>query len=252
MSPQTLSVENNGAHLHALNDGPASAPAVLFWNGAQCTAHMWDWVVERLRDRYRLVRFDIRGTGQSSPAKNDDQYSLEQYADDANKILDVLGVERCIIWSMAWGSRAALAYTALNPDRVTRAAFFDLSIGKADVKAQAEGRREALKKQDATGRARTPVPEGWNTHVNPESVASALGAAQYFDLTAAVPKLDLPVLIATGDHDPNLASSREAVRLAPNAQLTIMENVGHGSILQRPDLAVEIFEEFAAQQSRRP
>ena len=48
-----------------------------------------------------------------------------------------------------------------------------------------------------------------------------------------------PLLVATGDHDPNLASSRELVARIPGARLEVLEQVGHGSVLQRPDLAVQ-------------
>ena len=237
--------------IRAAVDGPADAPAVLMWNGAGCTLAMWDLVVERMAGRFRTVRFDIRGTGGSSPAPDATRYSLVQYADDANRVLDAAGVDRCRVWSMAWGSRAALAYVSLHPQRVISAAFYDASIGVADVDAQAAGRREAFRRQDATGLARFPMPDGWNTHEYPDEVGPALAAAQHFDLGAAAARLDLPLLVATGDHDPNLASSRELVEIAGNARLVVMEDVGHGSVLQRPDLALEIFEAFIGNTSTK-
>lgn len=73
-----------------------------------------------------------------------------------------------------------------------------------------------------------------------------MGAARSFDQPAAARKLALPLLVATGDHDPNLTSSRELVTIVPGAQLHVFENVGHCSVLQRPDLACEVFERFQA------
>ena len=75
---------------------------------------------------------------------------------------------------------------------------------------------------------------------------ASLGAARSFDLPAAVARLGMPVLVATGDHDPNLASSRRIVAAAPDASLVVMKNVGHGSVLQRPDLAAATFTNFHA------
>jgi pimeloyl-ACP methyl ester carboxylesterase len=54
----------------------------------------------------------------------------------------------------------------------------------------------------------------------------------------------MPVLVATGDHDPNLASSRDAVKLMPDARLVELENVGHGSVLMQPDLCTEVLLNF--------
>ena len=88
--------------------------------------------------------------------------------------------------------------------------------------------------------------EGWNVHNTPDEVPAALAAARKFDLPGVVPMLTMPVLVATGDHDPNLASSKDLVKRAPDAGLVILENVGHGSVMQRPDLAADVFLEFQA------
>ena len=237
----------DGATLEVSVEGDEAAPAVLLWNGASCTLRMWDVVVDALRSEFWLIRFDVRGTGQSSPTDDPErQYRLERYADDAIDILDGQDVEEVIVWAMAWGARAALAFAALHPDRVSRAALFDASIGPADVKAQAAGHKRAMALQAALGIAPFERPVGWNVHRHPECVQPALGAAAKFDLRGAVARLTMPLLVATGDQDPNLTSSRELVDLAPDARLVVMENVGHGSVLQRPDLTAEVFREFAS------
>jgi 3-oxoadipate enol-lactonase len=243
-----MKIAVDGASLNIEIEGPASADTILLWHGAGCTLRMWDNVVARLADRYQLIRFDVRGVGQSLPAEGqDNQYSLEQYAADANAILAHFNVEQCHIWSMAWGSRAALAYCALFPGKVISAALFDASIGKPDVEQQKQGGKEALLKQIDAGIEAFARPEGWNVHVDPETVPKSLGATARFDLVAAAEKLSMPVLVATGDHDPNLASSHEIVEKAENAYLVVMKNVGHGSVLQRPDLATATLLEFHAQ-----
>jgi 3-oxoadipate enol-lactonase len=242
-----VKVPVEGAQLNVEVDGPADAPAVLMWHGAHCTARMWSTVVDELKDRYRLIRLDVRGVGQSTPTEDPDtQYTFEQYADDAIAILDTLGVDKTHVWSMAWGSRAALAFCALHPERVLSAVLNDASIGRADVDAQRAGAIAAVEKQIAAGTPKFPRPEGFNEHAHPDSVQPAMAASGKFDLPAAVPKLSMPVLVATGDHDPNLASSKELVALAPNAKLEVFENVGHGSVMQRPDLTTAAFLEFQA------
>ena len=243
----SMKTEINRAMLQYEVDGPESAPPVLLWNGGNCTLRMWDSVVERIGNKFRLIRFNVRGVGESMPAEiSDTQYSVEQYVDDANGLLDHCGVTRCHIWSMAWGTRPALAYCALNPERVISAALYEANTAGPDVKAQRAGMQEALEKQIAAGTPRFEIPDGIREHANPETVSLAMRAGIAYDLTNVAPKLTMPVLIATGDHDPNLPSSRKLVKQAPNAQLVVMENVGHGSVLQRPDLATEIFLDFQA------
>lgn len=240
-----IKVEVDGATLNVEVDGPAHGPNVLLWHGAGCTLRMWDFAVERLIDKFRFIRFDVRGMGLSSETEDPEtQYTFEQYADDANQILDACAAAQCHVWSMAWGSRAALAYCSLNPSRVLSAAFYDASIGAADVKAQQQGGKKAVGLQLQAGIERFPKPKGWNVHNTPELVPQALAAAAKFNLPEAVTALTMPVLVATGDHDPNLASSRDLVDRALNARLEVLENVGHGSVLQRPDLTAKTFMHF--------
>lgn len=239
-----MKIQIDDAALHVEADGPEDAPAVLLWHGANCTLRSWDLVVARLEDRYRLIRFDVRGHGGSEPARDPStDYTFERYANDANALLDHFGVRRCHVWGFAWGARAALAYSALHVGRVVSAALYDASIVQPDVKAQREGTREAVRRQRAAG-IRFQPPEGWNVHADAEAARASLGAMRRFDLPGAIDRLTMPVLVATGDLDPNLASSRDLVARAPDARLVVLADVGHGSVLQRPDLSAETWLEF--------
>ena len=234
---------SDGARLHYLASGDTAKPALLLWHGARCTLRQWDHVIEELEQTFYVLRFDIRGAGQSI-GTGDSAYDFETYAEDVEQLLAHLNIERCHIWSMAWGSRAALAFCALKPMRVISAALFDLSIGQADVEAQIAGNKAAREKQKAAGYTALPPPVGWNDHLDDETLKKSLGAASKADLHGLAKLIHLPVLIATGDHDPNLESSRTAQVLMSNAVLVEMTDVGHGSVIMHPDLCTKTFLNF--------
>ena len=234
---------SDGVRLHYLASGDTAKPALLLWHGARCTLRQWDHVIEELEQTFYVLRFDIRGAGQSIGA-GDSAYDFETYAEDVEQLLAHLNIERCHIWSMAWGSRAALAFCALKPMRVMSAALFDLSIGQADVEAQIAGNKAAREKQKAAGYTALPPPVGWNDHLDDETLKKSLGAASKADLHGLAKLIHLPVLIATGDHDPNLESSRTAQVLMSNAVLVEMTDVGHGSVIMHPDLCTKTFLNF--------
>ena len=254
-----MRVDVGDAELEVEVSGPETAPAVLCWNGATVTLRQWDKVRERLDDRFRFVCFNVRGIGHSGIQKDSgvqkdsgDQFTFEQYASDVNEVLDALGIESVITLSMAWGSRAALVHAALYPHRVERAALFDLSIATADPEAQKAGRQIALANQDATGIERFGRPDNMADHLDASLVRSALAATAKTDLAALLPQLTMPLLLATGDHDPNLVSTRDVAAAVPHATFEVLTNVGHASVLQRPDLACDLFAEFAvAPRSQR-
>ena len=237
-----MELELDHAKLNFVTKGNQNNPPLVLWHGAGCTLKMWDLVNKELQKSFYTIAFDIRGVGKSINLTQDiESYTFERYSKDLNKILEFLDVERFHIWSMAWGTRAAIAYSSLHADRVISAVFSDASIGKADVEAQKAGLKDALALQDKSGIKRYAMPEGWNEHLNTESARLSLGAASKFDLKKAFAKLSFPFLIMTGDHDPNLTSSKDMLNQSDTGELRVLKNVGHGSVLQRPDLTVKNF-----------
>ena len=237
-----MEIELDKAKLYFEVQGNPNNPPLVLWHGAGCTLRMWDLVVEELKNFYFTIAFDVRGAGNSiNKDLSEDAYSFQQYSEDLNSILDFLDIHQVHLWSMAWGTRAAIAYSSLNPNKVLSAVFSDASIEIADIDAQRLGYREALSKQDELGIERFNLPKGWNIHADKDSAARSLSAAAKFDLHEAFNQIDFPFMIMTGDHDPNLSSSKDMVSGSNTGELKVLENVGHGSVLQRPDLTLEYF-----------
>ena len=240
-----MRVQVDGADLYAEVGGSASAPALLLWPSGGATLRIWDHLVPRLRERFRVVRFDIRGVGKSIPAATgESQYTLEQYAVDACGVLDHVGIERCHVWSQSWGSRPAIVFAVRHPERVASAALYAANLELPDVPAQRAGSKRAAELQRAAGVERAAPSPGFDVHESPETVPLAMQALRKTDLAAVVDGLTMPLLVGTGDCDPNLASSRVIAGRLQNATLVVFENVGHNAILEHPELALATFLRF--------
>ena len=59
-----------------------------------------------------------------------------------------------------------------------------------------------------------------------------------------VARVTAPTLIATGENDPNLVSSRRALAGFSDARLEELPLTGPGSVIQRPDLVLETVRPF--------
>lgn len=75
-------------------------------------------------EAYRLIGFDQRGCGRSTPLASDDLDHLDENTtqaliDDIEALREYLGVERWLVYGVSWGSTLALAYALAHPDRVT-------------------------------------------------------------------------------------------------------------------------------------
>ncbi len=70
-------------------------------------------------NRYRIILFDQRGCGRSTPnASLDDNTTADLIADMEN-IRELLGIRRWQLFGGSWGSTLSLAYAQAHPDRVT-------------------------------------------------------------------------------------------------------------------------------------
>jgi proline iminopeptidase len=69
--------------------------------------------------RYRIVLFDQRGCGKSTPHASLDENTTWDLVADTEKLRELLGIERWQVFGGSWGSTLALAYAQKHPDRVT-------------------------------------------------------------------------------------------------------------------------------------
>jgi proline iminopeptidase len=101
---------------------PAGQPAVVLHGGpgSGCTAEQ-----RRFFDpaRYRIVLFDQRGSGRSTPHASDPATSLAPITTaamvaDIERLRAHLGIDRWLVFGTSWGSTLALAYAERHPERV--------------------------------------------------------------------------------------------------------------------------------------
>ena len=70
-------------------------------------------------ERYRIVLFDQRGSGKSTPHASLVDNSTWHLVSDIEALRARLGIERWQVFGGSWGSTLALAYAQTYPDRVT-------------------------------------------------------------------------------------------------------------------------------------
>ena len=70
-------------------------------------------------ERYRVVLFDQRGCGKSTPAASLEENTTWDLVADIERLRTHLDIERWQVFGGSWGSTLALAYAQRHPDRVT-------------------------------------------------------------------------------------------------------------------------------------
>ena len=230
------------ASIYVVEDGDPSLPALLLLSGAHCNTGMWQPVLPGLVARFHVVRHDVRGTGRSR-VEPGAAFGLDRFADDAAEVLDALRIEGCSVWGMAFGARVALAFASLHPQRVSRLALFDASVERPNPGAQQESAVAARAERRDRGIPEITLEAQWFENDDQKTLATALMAAYTDgDHGRYVQGISVPTLLATGDLDPNLKASQRLHASIPGSRFVVLESTGHGSVLQRPDLCLSVFE----------
>lgn len=109
----------DGHVLHyEVHGNPAGKPAVYLHGGpgaglTRSTAGLFN------PERYRVLLFDQRGCGRSTPYASLEHNTTWHLVADLERLREHLGVDRWLVCGGSWGSTLALAYAQHHPERVT-------------------------------------------------------------------------------------------------------------------------------------
>ena len=113
---------------------PAGRPAVVVHGGPGSglegsTGRSFD------HDRYRIVLFDQRGCGRSTPHASDPATDLavnttEHLLRDMELLREHLGIDRWLLHGGSWGSTLSLAYAERHPERVSALVIPSVTTGR--------------------------------------------------------------------------------------------------------------------------
>jgi pimeloyl-ACP methyl ester carboxylesterase len=258
----------NGAKLYYEVAGEGH-PLVLLHAGV-ANLHMWDDQARAFRDRYRVIRFDHRGFGQShAPA------GPASISDDVYGMLKFLNVGKAYVVGCSMGGGAALDFTLAHPEMVDGLVLVGPGVsGSPDeeddpmaatwqeiqdaAKAGDYDRANELEVRvwvDGMGRAPDQVDPAYRAK------ASAMNRALYdneAELSAiewrqadppAFPRLEsvtAPTLVIVGDRDlPDMQRSVDtlAARI-PGARKVVMHDTAHLPSMELPDQFNQILGDF--------
>ena len=114
---QVVFVPGRGEMFLRRQDGPADALPVLLLHGWTVTADVtWFGVYPALAENHGVLAVDHRGHGRGLRAES--PFSLEECADDAAALLDLLGVKRAVVAGYSMGGAVALLLWRRRPDLV--------------------------------------------------------------------------------------------------------------------------------------
>ncbi len=117
-----MNVPGRGEMFVREQDGPADGPTILLLHGWTVSADLnWWTAYEALRDTGRVIAIDHRGHGRG--IRTEETFRLEDCADDAAALLDVLGIDRAVVVGYSMGGPISMLLWRQHPERVAGLVF---------------------------------------------------------------------------------------------------------------------------------
>ncbi len=108
-----------GTRLHVRDGGPRNAPALVMLHGFGSSLQTWDAWSAALESEYRVVRFDLPGSGLSEPDTTGD-YTDKRSMALIEALMDQLELAQASLIGNSIGGRIAWKFAAQRPRRVLK------------------------------------------------------------------------------------------------------------------------------------
>lgn len=116
-------VESGDVRLAVFEEGDPADPTVVLVHGYPDTHRVWDEVARRLRDRFHVVRYDVRGAGASTAPRGRHPYRLDRLTADLAAVLAAIGKPQVHLVGHDWGAIQGWAAVARPGIRERVASF---------------------------------------------------------------------------------------------------------------------------------
>jgi proline iminopeptidase len=166
---------------------------------------------------YRIVLFDQRGCGRSSPAGEVHDNTTHHLIADIEQLRLALGVERWLLFGGSWGSTLALAYAGAHPGRVAAMILRGVFLASSsELEWYLNGLRRFVPEawQQLSGGDGRDLVARYHSLVNhPDPQTAASAAQRWVDYEVAAMAMGAPAPAAASQTDADALVARSRVQL---------------------------------------
>jgi 3-oxoadipate enol-lactonase len=239
-------VTTEDAQLRCEHSPRPGAPALLLLNPLGTSLEIWDDPFAALSERYEVVRYDVRGHGESTSGSKT-ELSMEQLARDALAVLDSCGIARAHLCGLSIGGMTAMQIATLWPDRVLKIALCSTSPYMAgqtnwNILQRWLTTPYRMAHPETVERIRAMLLKA-----DPQGYAACAAAIRDMDQRESIKTITAKTLVIGGTQDPGTTPADHALIAAsiPGAQLVMLE-AAHLLQIERQQEFTETLLQFLA------
>ncbi len=244
----------------------AADPAtIVMHHGIGANRHIFDGWLPALIHTHRILRFDMRGHGESGRPDPDAALDMDRLADDLFAVMDAAGLQQAHLLGESIGGTVVLHAALRRPERVRTVTVSNGAHLGASIQSVA-GWRDMIRDQGMAAwsafmmRARfhqgalSPDAAHWfesqQATACPDTVLSLLGALVGTDLTDRLPALHRPLLLLHPDDSPFIpVPVMAALRaLALDSRLHVIGHARHGLPFSHAGICAALLRDFIAER----
>ena len=224
-----------------------------------------------LARHFRVVDFDVVGTGKSTPTPPG--YTLQDWTNDLRDLMDLLEIPRAHLHGTSTGGLTCLQFAAQHPERVNKlvlvgvVARYDTALrlnrqvakalaANAGMAAVAELTAQSLLTPEflhtPAPRPLLPQPPGTFGEVSPAAYIATTEACENVDLGPDLPRVTAPTLVINGefstnspvDTGPQGIGGRGIAEGVPNGRLVVIKGARHLVMMERFQEVCDLIIEF--------
>ena len=253
----------NGLELNTRVDGKEGAPWMVFSNSLASSIAMWDEQVAAFGSRFRILRYDQRGHGDSAVPPNH-KTDFEELSADLMALLDHYAIEKAVVAGASMGATTILRFAARFPLRCLAAIACD-GQWRAPAGSEATWKdRLAVATDQGMQALAAPTAARW---FQPEFIANnpdvikrveamvtatpvggylaCAAALQDYDYRRDYPAIAVPVLYLVGAQDGEMpAVMREMAEATPNSRYQVIDKCGHLPNIEQPEQFYQVVNAF--------
>ncbi len=242
----------NGIDIHYTLEG--EGPAVTLSHALGCNLSLWDDQARALKGRYRVLRYDTRGHGQTSAPPG--PYSLELLAEDVHGLLTGLRITETHFVGLSMGGMIGQVFTLKYPKMVRSLVLCDTTSRYPKEALPAWEERVRTVETKGMEAIVEPMLQRWFTApfrerrrdvmervramlrgTSPQGYVGCCHALPKINTTDRLREIRCPSLVIVGEQDPGtpVEMARAIYSALPSAELAILRLASHLSNLEQPE-----------------
>jgi proline iminopeptidase len=271
-------LRHSGVSIYYETLGSAAGTPLVVANGGPGFDHtylhlsdVWDLIAKNRK----VVLYDQRGVGRSSPVAPGQSCTLRDQIDDLEALRAQLGAERIDLLGHSWGGYLVMAYAARYPQHIQHLLIIDSAAPKfsdtvflfKDVFPEGVAREDAAEfasqMGDNSARVRALREYFSMLFYSPEKRDLALARLadvdenvsvfqaiikdlERFDLNPELSKFNFPTIVMTGRFDINVAPvvAYKIHQAIPGSKFLVFDQSGHLPFYEEPDKFIRSVDSF--------